>query len=153
MGIYSDGNKLGQGIPGSGSAGVSSFNGRSGAVTPQTGDYNSSQITHENTSVEAKLTALQTALEGKAEDFTYDWSTLPNKPETFAPTAHTHTKDKVGLNNVDNTSDADKPISTATQTALNAKLDASKIVITDTAPTVGSTSSYPNGTVILVYEV
>lgn len=34
------------------------------------------------------------------------------------------TKSDVGLGNVDNTSDANKPISSATQTALNAKLDA-----------------------------
>jgi hypothetical protein len=33
------------------------------------------------------------------------------------------TKTTVGLSNVDNTSDADKPISTATQTALNSKTD------------------------------
>ena len=33
------------------------------------------------------------------------------------------TKGDVGLGNVDNTSDADKPISTATQTALNSKQD------------------------------
>ena len=36
---------------------------------------------------------------------------------------HGTTKQDVGLNNVDNTSDVDKPISTATQTALNSKLD------------------------------
>ena len=34
---------------------------------------------------------------------------------------HNVTKTQIGLSNVDNTSDADKPISTATQTALNAK--------------------------------
>lgn len=38
-----------------------------------------------------------------------------------ADDAHTHTKTEVGLGNVDNTSDAAKPISTATQTALNGK--------------------------------
>jgi hypothetical protein len=32
-------------------------------------------------------------------------------------------KDDIGLGNVDNTSDADKPVSTATQTALNGKVD------------------------------
>ncbi len=32
-------------------------------------------------------------------------------------------KNDVGLNNVDNTSDLNKPISTATQTALNGKQD------------------------------
>lgn len=36
---------------------------------------------------------------------------------------HNVTKTQVGLGNVDNTSDADKPISTAAQTALNAKLN------------------------------
>lgn len=38
-----------------------------------------------------------------------------------ADAVHTHTKDQVGLANVDNTSDANKPISTATQTALDGK--------------------------------
>jgi len=38
---------------------------------------------------------------------------------------HSVTKAQVGLGNVDNTSDADKPISTATQAALNLKYDAS----------------------------
>lgn len=37
---------------------------------------------------------------------------------------HEVTKDQVGLGNVDNTSDANKPISTATQTALNGKFSA-----------------------------
>ena len=36
---------------------------------------------------------------------------------------HNVTKAQVGLENVDNTSDANKPISTATQNALNAKAD------------------------------
>lgn len=36
-------------------------------------------------------------------------------------------KNDIGLNNVDNTSDANKPISTATQKALNKKVDASAI--------------------------
>ncbi len=38
---------------------------------------------------------------------------------------HSVTKDQIGLGNVDNTSDLNKPISTATQTALNLKYDAS----------------------------
>ena len=40
---------------------------------------------------------------------------------------HEVTKAQVGLGNVDNTSDLDKPISTATQTALNSKADASSL--------------------------
>lgn len=37
--------------------------------------------------------------------------------------AHTHTKAEAGLGNVDNTSDANKPVSTAQQTALDLKSD------------------------------
>ncbi len=43
---------------------------------------------------------------------------------------HSTTKSDVGLSNVDNTSDADKPISTATQTALDAKISADGPVTT-----------------------
>jgi hypothetical protein len=49
---------------------------------------------------------------------------------------HATTKAQVGLGNADNTSDADKPISTATQTALNAK---------EPTITAGTTSQYYRG--------
>lgn len=78
-----------------------------------------------------------------------DWNTggVLNIPDTFPPTIgpgpadaaagnHTHTKAEVGLANVDNTSDANKPVSTATQTALNAKVPTSR-TITTTAPLTG----------------
>ena len=47
---------------------------------------------------------------------------------------HAVTKAQVGLGNVDNTSDADKPVSTATQAALNSKVDkvSDKSLILDT---------------------
>lgn len=50
---------------------------------------------------------------------------------------HAVTKAQVGLGNVDNTSDIDKPISTATQNALNLKANASNAALTGvpTAPT------------------
>ena len=50
---------------------------------------------------------------------------------------HGVTKAQVGLANVDNTSDANKPISTATQNALNLKANAANAVLTGipTAPT------------------
>lgn len=64
-------------IPAGGAtAGVSTFNGRNGAVVPQSGDYSAALV---------------------------------------------------GLGNVDNTSDADKPVSTATQTALDAKADSATV--------------------------
>jgi hypothetical protein len=80
-----------------------------------------------------------------------DWDTLANKPSTFPPSSHGHVaaeisdfstaaaaaapvqsvagrtgtvtlaKADVGLSNVDNTSDANKPISSATQSALDGK--------------------------------
>lgn len=41
----------------------------------------------------------------------------------LAAGVHTHSKTEVGLGNVDNTTDAAKPVSTATQTALDLKLN------------------------------
>ena len=40
------------------------------------------------------------------------------------------TKTQVGLSNVDNTSDVNKPISTATSTALSGKVDKTSVVTT-----------------------
>ena len=48
-------------------------------------------------------------------------------------------KGDVGLSNVDNTSDANKPVSTATQTALNLKANASTQIIAGTGLTGGGT--------------
>lgn len=49
---------------------------------------------------------------------------------------HTVTKSQVGLGNVDNTSDANKPISTATQVALDTKLES---VVAGTNITIDNT--------------
>lgn len=49
----------------------------------------------------------------------HDWARAEEKP--------TYTKEEVGLGNVDDTSDMDKPVSTATQTALNGKVDNSTL--------------------------
>lgn len=69
-----------------------------------------------------------------------DWNTLTNKPSTFTPSTHASTHvaagtdpltlsaSQVGLGNVNNTSDANKPVSTAQQTALNAKVDTTTTV-------------------------
>ena len=58
-----------------------------------------------------------------------------------------YTKSDVGLGNVDNTSDANKPISTATQTALDAKQGDITLTTTGTsgaATLVGDTLNIPN---------
>jgi len=60
-----------------------------------------------------------------AVDFT---TVAPLASPTFTGTVSGITKSMVGLGNVDNTSDANKPVSTATQTALNLKVN-----ISDTA--------------------
>lgn len=70
---------------------------------------------------------------------TVDWNNIANKPATFPPIVgsgaaqaaagnHTHTKSAIGLGNVDNTSDANKPISAATQSALDTKVATSRAV-------------------------
>jgi hypothetical protein len=64
----------------------------------------------------------------------------PIASPTFTGTVSGITKSMVGLGNVDNTSDTNKPISTATQTALDGKLDdaqfsgLSKITVGTSAP-------------------
>lgn len=60
-------------------------------------------------------------------------SAITGVAEHIADTDNPHsvTKTQVGLGNCDNTSDADKPVSTATQTALNAKANLSGAIFTD----------------------
>ncbi|MCU1089739.1 hypothetical protein JAK45_18900 [Stenotrophomonas maltophilia] len=50
---------------------------------------------------------------------------VTGKPTTYPPSTHSHTKAQVGLDKVDNTADLDKPVSTATQAALDGKAAAS----------------------------
>jgi hypothetical protein len=65
---------------------------------------------------------LTTALSTKADVSTVAGLAPINSP-TFTGTVNGITKAMVGLSDVNNTSDANKPISIATQTALNAKVD------------------------------
>ena len=78
---------------GGGTAGVTSFNNRTGVVTPQAGDYS---------------------------------------------------KGDVGLGNVDNTADVDKPISTATQTALNGKIASTEKGTANGVATLDSNGKIPS---------
>lgn len=84
---------------------------------------------------------------------TLPWDNISDKPKVFPPATHNHdalyepkdgniqehikdklsnphnvTKAQVGLGNVDNTSDLDKPISTAVQQALDTKVDNSRVL-------------------------
>jgi hypothetical protein len=67
--------------------------------------------------------------------------------KTFSGTVAGITKVMVGLENVDNTSDANKPVSTATQTALNLKADDSVVVKLAGAQTISGDKTF-SGNVI-----
>jgi len=78
----------------------------------------------DNTTDAAKpiSTATQTALDLKLASATAASTYAPIAGPTFTGTVSGITKSMVGLANVDNTADSAKPISTATQTALDLKL-------------------------------
>lgn len=61
---------------------------------------------------------------------------------------HSVTKAQVGLSNVDNTSDANKPISTATQTALNAKAIDADVVHDTGAETIAGVKTFSSDPII-----
>ena len=89
---------------------VDSVNGQTGVVTIP---------------VPTKVTDLEGHGDYLKSDAIADWAKQPNKP--------TYDKTDVGLGNVDNTSDANKPVSTATQTALdNLKDELSESIVSET---------------------
>ena len=90
-------------------SGVASFNGRTGPVEPQTGDYTAAQVGADPAGAAAAAVA--------------DHRADPNAHVGYVKTTDL-TKAAVGLDRADNTSDASKPVSTATATALAAKVDA-----------------------------
>jgi hypothetical protein len=79
-------------------------------------------------------TATQTALDAKLASSTAASIYAPIASPTFTGTVSGITKSMVGLGNIDNTSDTAKPISTATQTALDSKLNR----LVSTNPQIGS---------------
>ena len=134
------------------SGNVLSVNGQTGAVVLGTDNINEGATNLYFTATrvrDAVLTGLSTATNaiisatdsvlaafGKLQaQITANLSTLSGHiSNTSNP--HSVTKTQVGLSNVDNTSDANKPISTATQTALNAK---------ENTITAGTTAQYYRG--------
>jgi hypothetical protein len=77
-------------------------------ATTSVGSVTASEIGH----LSGVTSSVQTQIDAKA----------PTADPTFTGTVSGVSASMVGLSNVDNTSDLDKPVSTATQTALNAKL-------------------------------
>jgi hypothetical protein len=78
------------------------------ATSATIGDVSNTELQYLN----GVTSAIQTQIDTKA----------PIESPTFTGTVSGVTKSHVGLGNVDNTSDANKPVSTATQTALDAKI-------------------------------
>jgi hypothetical protein len=58
------------------------------------------------------------------------WTNVTGKPTEFPPESHTHTKSEVGLENVDNTADASKPVSTLQAAADTAVATAAAAALT-----------------------
>jgi hypothetical protein len=90
------------------------------------GDVSNTELQYLN----GVTSAVQTQIDSKA----------PTANPTFTGTVAGVTKTHVGLNNVDNTSDASKPISTATQSALDLKAPLE-------SPTFTGSVTLPSGTV------
>ena len=113
---------------------VSSVSGKTGAVTLAKGDVGLGNADNTSDVNKPVSTAQQTALNGKANtththsesDITGLTSDLaakaPLDSPAFTGTPTGITKSHVGLGNVDNTADTAKPVSTAQQTALDARL-------------------------------
>ena len=106
--------------------GVSTFNGRTGVVVPQTGDYTAAQVGADAAGVAASSMATHlvaadphpqyaTAVEAAAA--------APVQSVNGMTGSVAITKASIGLSNVDNTSDANKPVSTLQLAAIAAKVD------------------------------
>lgn len=97
-----------------------------GAAKAQTESYVGSHfVAGSNITITENANGTQTIAasgEVSSEDTVARGDIADHKADKANP--HEVTKSQVGLGNVDNTSDLDKPISTAAQTALNGKVDA-----------------------------
>ena len=106
--------------------GVSTFNGRTGVVLPQAGDYTAVQV-----GADPAGTAAAAVSDHRADPNAHAGYVTVAQAAAAAPVqsvngltgAVTITKASIGLPNVDNTSDANKPVSTAQLAAIAAKVD------------------------------
>ena len=90
----------------------------------------SQYVSYNATNVKTELDAINTSLSSKANTSSLSSYAPINNP-TFTGTISGITKSMVGLGNVDDVSDADKPVSSATQTALNLKANLSAPIFTN----------------------
>ena len=143
---------------------VTSVNTQTGDVVLDKSDVGLSNVDNTSDLDKPISTATQTALNSK-----YDISnpagyiTLAEVPASAVTSVNTQTGDvvltktDVGLSNVDNTSDLNKPISTATQTALNGKQDSlgftpENVANKSTDTNLGNSNTlYPSQNAVKVY--
>ena len=104
--------------------------------TTAIGDVTSTEIA----TLDGVTSNIQTQLNAKLESTTAASTYAPIASPTFTGTVSGVTKNMVGLANVDNTADTAKPVSSATQTALDLKANLA-------SPTFTGTVTLPNGTV------
>lgn len=131
---------------------VSSVNGYSGAVNLTKSDLGLSNV--DNTSDEDKpvSTAQQSALDAKSNithnhDAAYEAKNANIQAHIIAQNnPHGVTKAQIGLSNVDNTADSEKPISSSQQAALDLKADlvAGKVPSNQLPSYVDDILEYPN---------
>ena len=108
----------------SAAAPVQSIAGRTGAVTLAKADVGLANVDNTSDAGKPVSTATQTALNTKENTITAGTTSQYWRGDKSWQTLD---KSSVGLTNVNNTSDVDKPVSTATQTALDAKVNTSAL--------------------------
>jgi len=140
---------------------VQSVNAKTGAVVLTTTDISEGTnqyftaarvravvLTGLSLATNAVISATDTVLSafGKLQaQITANLSTLTSHTSNTS-NPHATTKAQVGLGNADNTSDANKPVSTATQTALNAKQDT--LISGTNIKTINGTSVLGSGDIV-----
>lgn len=121
-----------------------SYNDTSGAISVDTTAIQAKVSGVSDTEIgylDGVTSAIQTQIDSKLATSTAASTYAPIANPTFTGTVSGVTKSHVGLGNVDNTSDANKPISTATQSALDAKLNLSGGTLTGALTLSGAPTS------------
>lgn len=101
---------------------------RTGAITAQANDYTWAQIDKTTSDIADITNRSHTDL---TDIGTNTHATIDTHIANITTNPHSVDQSDVGLGNVDNTSDLNKPISTATQTALDLKADANNVLELD----------------------
>jgi len=121
-----------------------SYNDTTGAISVDTTAIQAKVANVDNTEIgylDGVTSSIQTQLNNKLESSTASSTYAPIASPTFTGTVSGVTATHVGLGNVNNTSDANKPVSTATQTALDLKAPLASPTFTGTVAAASLTLS------------